>query len=168
MNLKSARRSVCQSPWWYRLPPLRMVQARYTCSIRNSLAKSCGKVIFESFLLARPSAKITDLGGAKKVRRSGLPPRCKNGASIVNFQAKVPKKAISFQFLTFWTPRNPGPPRKTCRKTVLFKDTFVCVFDALSAKVVFETFLWARPSAKIAEPAEAKRVRRSGPEAPKM
>ena len=33
---------------------------------------------------------------------------------------------------------------------------------------VFESLLLARPSAKIAEPGGAKKVRRSGPEAPKM
>ena len=33
--------------------------------------KTMREEVFESLLLARPSAKITELGGAKKVRRSG-------------------------------------------------------------------------------------------------
>ena len=123
--------------------------------------------VFERAGLARRSAKIAKLGGGKKFGSPARkPPRQKNGILIGNFQAEVPKKAISFHFLAFWVPRNRGLPRKTCRKTVFFEGAFVFVIDALLVQVIFESAALVAPSAKIAEPGGAKKVGRSGREGP--
>ena len=114
----------------------------------------------------RAQKSQNQVGQKKLGGPAGKPPRLKNGIWIGNFQAEVPKNAISSHFLAFCTPRNPGLTRKTCRKTVFFEGAFVFVIDALLAQVIFESTALVAPSAKIAEPGGAKKVGRSGREGP--
>ena len=50
---------------------------------------------------------------------------------------------------------------------MFYEGAFVFVIDAVLARVIFESAALVAPSAKIAEPGWAKKVGRSGQEAPK-
>ena len=86
--------------------------------------------VFESLLLARPSAKIAEPGGAKKVRGSGPEaPKMKKRRFDWTFLIGIPKKVISSQFLAFFDPsENPAaaadprglPPPQDLHETAVF------------------------------------------------
>ena len=76
-----------------------------------------GKVVCKSLLLARPSAKITELGGAKKVRRSGREaPKTEKRHLDWKFPSGGPEKGDFFPFFGVLGPPKPRPHTKNLQE----------------------------------------------------